>query len=296
MEIRLQIRNIQALCNTNHKEEGTSIMKVMIVQPPYPAAGEAVKALDWQINVLKKLQPGDAELIIFPENTNCTGYANLEHMKELILNEGVRLVEEMRKTARRINCTIMSGLMNIGADGVLRNQLTVFPPDAGEFSPYTKVHLVEPELVKGIEPGAGAVAFEYKGIRFGAAICFDSYFPELFVEYAKQRIDLMVIVSHQRQEKPEILEFLNRARAFDCGCTLLRSAPAMYTAAVGGKSMAVAPDGTVLADAGGTPGVVFCEVDPHARFMRPASFGEPDRIGDYREVLLVSRGHVDQKS
>ena len=114
------------------------------------------------------------------------------------------------------------------------------------------------------------------------------------MEYAKQRIDVMIIVSHQRQERPEILDFVTRTRAFDLGCTVLRAAPAMYTPNVGGKSMAVAPDGTVIADAGGVPGVVYCEFDPQQRFTRPASFGEPDKIIDYREALLLSRNHVDK--
>jgi predicted amidohydrolase len=270
-------------------------MKVSIVQPPYPAKDEAEKILQWQIDCLKSFQPGSTDLIIFPENANCTGYTSLDHMKSLIRNEGAVFVDEMKKSAERIRCTIMSGLENIGEDGIMRNQLTVFPPDGEPFSPYTKTHLVEPEYAKGIEPGNGAVVFEYNGLRWGAAICFDFYFPELFVEYAKQRIDLMLIVSHQRQESPERLDFLTRARAFDCGCTLLRSAPAMFTPDVGGKSMIVAPDGTVLADAGGVPGVISYDIDPHARFCRAASYGEPDRIGDYRETLLLSRDHIDHK-
>lgn len=274
--------------------KGAIIMRITIMQPPYPGKGEAPDVLNWQIQQLKNLVPGTTDLVIFPENANCTGYTDLDHMKSLIRNEGAVFVEEMRKTARRVNCTIMSGLENIGPDGIMRNQLTVFPPDGEEFSPYTKVHLVEPELAKGIEPGSGAKSFEYKGLRYGAAICFDSYFPELFAEYAKQRIDLMIVVSHQRQERPEILEFLNQARAFDCGCTLLRSAPAMKNPDVGGKSMVISPEGKILADAGGVPGVLTCEIDPKARFMRAASYGEPDRIGDYREVLLVSRAHVDK--
>ena len=264
------------------------------MQPPYPAKGEALKVLEWQINELRKLDPGEAELVIFPENSNCTGYIDAEDMKNLINGPGKLYVEELRRTAKRTVCTIMSGLMNYGKDGILRNQLTVFPPDAPEFSPYTKIHLVEPELAKGIEPGTMPLYFEYKGIRFGAAVCFDYYFPELFVQYAKQRIDVLVIVSHQRQERPEILEFVTRARAFDCGCTLLRSAPAMPDPSVGGKSMAVSPEGVIIADAGTTPGVLRCEIDPHARFMRPASYGEPDRIVDYREALLLSRDHVDK--
>ena len=269
-------------------------MKVIIMQPPYPVHGEALQVLEWQKESLRQLQPGETDLIIFPENSNCTGYRDPEDMKSLILGPGALYVNELRSAAVRLRCTIMAGLLNYGEDGILRNQLTVFTPAGEEFSPYTKVHLVEPELAKGIEPGTAPAAFEYAGIRFGASICFDHYFPELFVQYAKQRIDVLVMVSHQRQERPEILEFTTRARAFDCGCTVLRSAPAMPDPGVGGRSMAVAPDGTVIADAGGTPGMLRLEIDPKARFMRPASYGEPDKIVDYREALLLSRSHVDK--
>jgi len=268
-------------------------MRVTIMQPPYPAPGEAAKTLNWQLEQLQKLEVNSTDLVIFPENANCTGYTDLADLKRMVQNEGAVFVEAMRQTARRVNCTIMSGLENIGSDGVLRNQLTVFTPEGEEFSPYTKVHLVEPELVKGIEPGQKPESFLYKGVRYGAAICFDSYFPELFVEYAKQRIDVMIVISHQRQERPDILEFLNQTRAFDCGCTLLRSAPAMQNPDIGGRSMVIAPDGKILANAGGTPGVITYDIDPGARFMRAASYGEPDRIGDYREVLKVSRNHFE---
>lgn len=270
-------------------------MKVIIMQVPYPNPGEALKVLNWQIEQLEKLTPGEADLVIFPENANCTGYSDLAEMISLIKGPGMEFVEMLRKTAKRVNCTIMSGLLNYGKDGVLRNQLTVFPPDAEEFSPYTKVHLVEPEIAKGIEAGSAPVSFEYKGVRYGASICFDHYFPELFVPYAKQRVDVIVMVSHQRQERAEILEFTTRSRAFDCGCTVLRAAPAMPKPNVGGKSMAVSPEGVILADAGGTPCVLRCEIDPKARFMRAASYGEPDKIGDYRETLLLSRSHVDKE-
>ncbi|MBR2642265.1 MAG: carbon-nitrogen hydrolase family protein [Lentisphaeria bacterium] len=271
-------------------------MRVMLMQVPYPRPGEAYKVLDWQIEELKKIRPGETDLVLLPENSNCTGYQDLADMKSLIAGRGADFVRELRETAVRCGCTVMSGLMNIGEDGIMRNQLTVFTPEGDSFSPYTKVHLVEPEIAKGIEAGPGATYFDYKGVRYGAAICFDYYYPELFVEYAKARIDVMLIVSHQRQERPEILDMVTRSRAFDTGCTLLRVAPAMYTPDVGGKSMAVAPDGRVIADGGGVPGVIRCEIDEHARFTRSASFGEPDKIIDYREALLLSRSHVDGKN
>ena len=277
-----------------HSEKGKDFfMRAAIMQVPYPQKGEALKCLEWQIEELKKIEKDSVDLVIFPENSNCTGYLDLADMKNLILGEGEKFIEEIRRTVKRANCTVMSGLMTIDGNGVLRNQLVVFTADGREFAPYTKVHLVEPEIAKGIVAGEGAEVFELDGIRYGAAICFDYYFPELFVDYAKKRIDVMIVVSHQRQERPEILDFVTRARAFDCGCTLLRCAPAMYTENVGGKSMAVAPDGKVIADAGGKSGVLYCEFDPKARFMRAASFGEPDKIGDYRETLMLSRSHFE---
>ena len=59
----------------------------------------------------------------------------------------------------------------------------------------------------------------------------------------------------------------------------------MDNQSIGGKRMDVATDGRVIADDGGVPGILRCEIDPKARFLRAASFGEPDRIGDYREVI-----------
>lgn len=206
-------------------------------------------------------------------------------MLELMRGAGAELVELMKATARRVGCLLLAGVMTEDGQGVLRNQLMMIRPDGNVSYPYTKNHLVQPERDKGIVPGEKAELFEYGGIRFGAAICFDFYFPELFTHYAKLRPDVIVIASHQRQEPGENLEFLCRARAFDCGCTLLRCAPAMDNPSIGGKSMAVAPDGRVIADAGGVPGILRCEIDPKARFLRAASFGEPDRIGDYREVI-----------
>ena len=218
-----------------------------------------------------------------------------EKVKAFIFNLGY--LPSADKTITTLYTSTINAINNalkiIDEKGVMRNQLAVFTADGKEFCPYTKVHLVEPEIAKGIIAGEGAEVFEIDGIRYGAAICFDYYFPELFVDYAKKRIDVMIVASHQRQERPEILDFVTRARAFDCGCTLLRCAPAMYTEDVGGKTMAVAPDGKVIADAGGKAGVLYCEINPKARFMRAASFGEPDKIGDYRETLMLSRSHFE---
>ncbi len=264
-------------------------MRAAILQPPYPKEGEALQVLEWQTEALRSIPEGGADLVLLPENSNCTGNRSRDDMVRMIGEEGARFVDEMRANAKRIGAVIMAGVMTIDPKGLLRNQLTVIPPDGQQSFPYTKIHLVQPEKDRGILPGESTNVFEYKGVRFAAAICFDFYFPELFAVYAEQRPDVLLIASHQRQERTGILEFMTRARAFDTGCVVLRSAPAMHDPAIGGRSMAVAPDGTILADAGGHPGVIFCEFDPKARFMRAASYGQPDKIGDYREVIQSFR-------
>lgn len=264
-------------------------MRAAILQPPYPKAGEALQVLQWQTDALRSIRANETDLILLPENSNCTGNRDLNDMIRMIEEEGARFLDEMRMTAKRVDATIMAGVMTRDPHGILRNQLIVIPPDGKEFTPYTKIHLVQPEKDRGILPGESAKVFEYQGVRFAAAICFDFYFPELFAVYAEQRPDIVLIASHQRQERPEILEFMTRARAFDTGCVVLRSAPAMPDPAVGGRSMAVAPDGTILADAGTRPCIIRCEFDPKARFLRAASYGQPDKIGDYREVLQAFR-------
>ncbi len=260
-------------------------MKALIFQAPYPPPGDAMRCIQWQTEALNAVRPGVADLLLLHENSNCTGAANLEDMLSLISGPGADLVALMERTARRVGALLLAGVMTRDRQGVLRNQLMMITPEGEKSFPYTKNHLVQPELDKGIQPGGKAELFEYRGIRFAAGICFDFYFPELFTHYAKLRPDIIVMASHQRQEAGETLEFMSRARAFDCGCTLLRSAPAMENPAIGGRSMAVAPDGRIIANAGGGPGVLPCEFDPQMRFMRPASYGESDRVGDYREVI-----------
>lgn len=263
-------------------------MKATIFQPPYPMHHERQETLNWLTSHLAAIPAGSTDLIILPENSNVTGYKDLEDMIRVIHAEGMDFVKTVQAEAERIGAVIMAGLMTQDAQGILHNQLGVFRPGCPLIHPYTKNHLVLPELQKGIKPGDEADIFEINGVKYGCAICYDFYFPELFCHYATLRTDVIVIVSHQRQEPSDNLAFLTRARAFDTGSTILRSAPAMDNPAIGGRSIAVGPDGTVIADAGGLPGVISFEFDPHARFVRPASYGEPDRIVDYRESLQAA--------
>ena len=70
-------------------------MRTLIMQPPYPAKGEALKTLEWQIEALRKIEPGTCDLAVFPENANCTGYADASDMRALITGAGAEFVAEL---------------------------------------------------------------------------------------------------------------------------------------------------------------------------------------------------------
>jgi predicted amidohydrolase len=259
-------------------------MKVTLIQPPYPINHEAEMELQWQLDAIAAIPPGGTDLIALQENSNVTGVSGVEESIRHIQGAGADYCRQLVEHARRIGCAILAGIKSW--DGThFHNQVALITPGGEVTYPYSKNHLVALEHRDKVLQGERADVFEYNGIRFGAAICFDFYFTELFQHYARQRADVIFISSHQRQEPGDNLEFLTRARAFDSGCTVIRVAPAMPDSSIGGRSMVVAPDGRILANAGGMPCVLTCEFEPHARFVRPASYNEKNRVGDYREVI-----------
>jgi predicted amidohydrolase len=240
--------------------------------------------LAWQLDAIASIPAGGTDLIALQENSNVTGAAGVEESIAVIQGAGAEYCRQLEFHARRIGCAVLAGIKSWDGTG-FHNRVALITPEGQVTYPYSKNHLVATEHRDKVIQGESADVFEYRGIRFGAAICFDFYFTELFQHYARQRADVIFIASHQRQEPGENLEFLTRARAFDSGCTIIRVAPAMPDSRIGGRSMVVGPDGEILANAGGKPAVITCEFDPKARFIRPASYNEKNRVGDYREVI-----------
>ncbi|NMA42252.1 MAG: carbon-nitrogen hydrolase family protein [Oligosphaeraceae bacterium] len=262
-------------------------MRAAIFQPPYPRCGEASASLQWMLTKLDALSKGCADIVVLPEYSNCLGAESREEILSAIRGEGRKLLESCSAAAGRLGAIIMAGVVTEDETGHFHNQLMVVETDKAPYFPYSKNYPVEAEFQEGFLPGKAPGVFEINGIRYGAAICFDFYFPELFAHYMESRIDVLIIPSLQRRETAERLHYLARARAFDCGCTLLRSSVAMPDCEnIAGRSMVIGPDGIIKADAGGRPGVLFTEFDPKDRFIQPASYDRPGQIDDYRETRL----------
>ncbi|MHC4874806.1 MAG: hypothetical protein ACYTFY_23415 [Planctomycetota bacterium] len=64
---------------------------------------------------------------------------------------------------------------------------------------------------------------------------------------------------------------------------LIRSSYAVSGADTGGNSLAASPDGSLLANAEFNVGIISVEIDSKAKFIKPASHGQP--LIEHRDLL-----------
>ncbi|MGR3490907.1 MAG: nitrilase-related carbon-nitrogen hydrolase, partial [Shimia sp.] len=142
----------------------------------------------------------------------------------------------------------------------------------------------------GYAPGKAAVLTEIAGATLGLTICYDLRFPHLFRRLAQAGAQIITVPSAFTVPTGQAhWETLLRARAIETGAFILAPAQTGTHASRGrqrrtyGHSLAVAPWGEVLADAGTEPGVTFVELDlarvEHARNRIPSLLHDRDFTG-----------------
>lgn len=253
-------------------------MRIALIQPPFPLGGRPEQAracIAWMTERLEALGPGDADLVLLPEYATAPGADSPARIAEVAAGPGEALLEACRSLARRARCAVVLGTVVREPSGWY-NRALALGPEGNPLGHYDKTHLPAAEEDDlGIRPGGAPAPVPIGGVRAGFATCFDMYFPEWFAALAAAGVDLILSPSYQRSETGERLRLLSACRALDAGAWFARAAYAMPTPGRGGHSLVAAPDGTIVADAGETPGVVVAEADPARRWVRPASYGKP---------------------
>lgn len=84
------------------------------------------------------------------------------------------------------------------------NSLYVISDDGELVTRYDKRLLSHTELTYMYTPGSESVVFDVDGYRFGAALCIEIQFPELFVEYAAMGVDCVLFSSSYGAEFPHL--------------------------------------------------------------------------------------------
>ena len=222
-----------------------------------------------------------ADWVLTPEVTNCVS-GNRERQRAVLQSEGDDItLAGLRAAAARARVWLLIGSLALktgDADGRFANRSFLIGPDGGIVARYDKIHMFDVQVSAaetyresaGFRPGDRAVTAATPWGTVGLTVCYDLRFPALHRRLAQAGARILTVpAAFSPVTGAAHWQVLLRARAIETGCFVL--APAQTgthpttTGAVRrtyGHSLAVAPWGEVLADAGTEPGITLVQIDP----------------------------------
>lgn len=218
--------------------------------------------------VLTAVESHSFELLVLPE-LFATGY-QFQNREEAIkfgetAGSGITF-DAMKRLAARKKAAVVYGYPEIDGEVVYNSASAVLPD--GNFVNYQKVHLFDTEKLI-FEPGqTGFKTFEINGARIGLMICFDWRFPESMRRLA---LDGAQIICHLANL---VLPHCPQAmiiRALENNVFTITADRIGEEDRNGqkfkfiGRSRIIAPDGTILAEAGDSEtSFLAADIDPTA--------------------------------
>ena len=194
------------------------------------------------------LASADADMVIFSEQY-ATGWRSAASAAdaECVKARWISMAKEYH--------TCIVGSYQKPAGGKPQNMMLVVSPDGEVLAEYAKMHLFTPGGEDdAFSSGSDAVCFEYGGMKFGCAICFDLRFPEVFREYLRMGAHCVIVQAAWPAARVADWELLLRARALEnrgyvigCGCIGYDDVGGVDYL---GRSMVCNYEGRVIEDAG----------------------------------------------
>ncbi len=221
-----------------------------------------------------------ADLIVTPEVTNCVSTSRTQQNEVLTTEDENRTLKAMQNAAVKGGAHILIGSLALktdDADGRFANRSFLIGPDGAVMARYDKIHMFDVTISedeayhesKGYRPGDTAVLAKTPIGAIGMTVCYDMRFPQLYRDLAQAGAEILTVPSaFSPVTGAAHWEPLLRARAIETGAYVL--APAQTGAhknsrgkqrTTYGHSLAVAPWGEVMADAGDAPGVTLVDLD-----------------------------------
>ncbi|HOZ32253.1 MAG TPA: carbon-nitrogen hydrolase family protein [Tabrizicola sp.] len=169
------------------------------------------------------------------------------------------------------------GLLTQDADGRFANRSFLVDPQGEIAARYDKIHMFDVNVSdtevyresEGYRPGSAAVVAKTPFARIGMTVCYDVRFPALYRRLAQAGAQVITVpAAFNHITGAAHWETLLRARAIETGCFVLAPAQTGFHPETPGKgrrthghSLAIAPWGEILADAGTEPGVTLVDLD-----------------------------------
>ena len=221
-----------------------------------------------------------AQFVLTPECTNALS-SNREHQRSALRHEDQdETLAALRAQAAESGIWLLIGslgLLTNDADGRFANRSFLISPKGEIAARYDKIHMFdvnvsETEVYResaGYRPGTKAVLADTPLAKIGMTVCYDVRFPHLYRRLAKAGAQIITVpAAFNHITGAAHWETLLRARAIETGCFVLAPAQTGFHAETHGKgrrtyghSLAIAPWGEVLADAGTDAGVTLFDID-----------------------------------
>jgi deaminated glutathione amidase len=234
------------------------------------------------VAAVRQAAAGGADLILTPECTNLLS-SNRDHQRAVLRHEGDDpTLAALQAEAARAGRWVLAGSIGVltgDADGRFANRSFLIAPDGAIAARYDKIHMFDVQVTPtevyresaAYRPGGRAVLANTPLARIGMTVCYDVRFPHLYRRLAQAGAQVITVpAAFNHLTGAAHWETLLRARAIETGCFVLAPAqtgfhPEPVSGGRGrnthGHSLAVAPWGEVLVDAGTAPGVTFVDID-----------------------------------
>lgn len=176
------------------------------------------------LRLLATLESSPPDLVCLPENSLYLRLREGDRIPSIALDDS--RLEPLREWARRFGSVIHLGSIprEVGGLSKLFNSSVVIGADGVVRDAYQKIHLFDVDVTGHkpvresdvFSPGPGPAILEVRGWKIGLTICYDLRFAELFLEYARAGVDLILIPSAFLVPTGQAhWEILTRARAIE---------------------------------------------------------------------------------
>ena len=221
-----------------------------------------------------------AGFVLTPELTNGLSSSRAHQRSVFRHEEDDETLAALRAEAKAAGIWLLIGslgLLTHDADGRFANRSFLITPDGSVAARYDKIHMFDVNVSatevyresEGYRPGGKAVVAETPFAKIGMTVCYDVRFPALYRRLAQGGAQIITVpAAFNHITGAAHWETLLRARAIETGCFVLAPAQTGFHPEAHGKgrkthghTLAIAPWGEILADAGTEPGVTLVDLD-----------------------------------
>lgn len=191
-------------------------MKVGLIQ--YDPEWESKKMNSDKISWLLSHNFENQELLVFPEMT-LTGFTmKASEFAEELNGESFSFFSE---TAKKYSTHIIAGIIE-KSERKYFNSLIHINPNGKLVKSYRKIHpFTYSTEDKNYSKGEETVITKINELSTGLSVCYDLRFPELYRQYAKKKVDLIIVIANWPDTRIEHWRALLKARAIENQCYVL---------------------------------------------------------------------------